>query len=295
VDLVGLSLAQAGAFSRAQAMSMGYRRRTIERRLAAGEWCRILPWAGIYVHATFPVRWETHVWAAVLGVGEPVAVGVGTAAGLWSWAPHRQECVELLVPVERCLATRPGVHVRRLQVERGAITRLDRLPITSPARTAADCLRFLPAADAVRILDRAQQVSRVDLSVVVRHLPPHGRGAAQARRLLAAATGEHSAAERIATALLRQARIRGWRANYAIRLEGRRVVIDIAFPASKVAVEIDGWAFHVDADAFQQDRQRQNLLVRHGWRVLRFTYRDLIERPQAVIAEIIAATGQSTD
>jgi very-short-patch-repair endonuclease len=81
--------------------------------------------------------------------------------------------------------------------------------------------------------------------------------------------------------------------NHRVVLDRQLVVIDIAFPASKVAIEIDGWAFHVDTDTFQRDRQRQNLLVRHGWRVLRFTYRDLVARPDQVIAEIVAATAPS--
>lgn len=34
------------------------------------------------------------------------------------------------------------------------------------------------------------------------------------------------------------------------------------------------------------DRARQNYLILNGWRVLRFTWLDLFERPERVIAEI---------
>jgi hypothetical protein len=44
-----------------------------------------------------------------------------------------------------------------------------------------------------------------------------------------------------------------------------------------------------DVDRFAQDRVRQNALVLAGWTVLRFTWHDLMSRPQAVVAEIRAA------
>lgn len=70
-------------------------------------------------------------------------------------------------------------------------------------------------------------------------------------------------------------------------LGGRLVArLDLAFPAARVAVEIDGLAYHSDAKRFQYDRTRQNLLVSLGWTVLRFTWRDLQDRPDYVVATI---------
>ena len=62
--------------------------------------------------------------------------------------------------------------------------------------------------------------------------------------------------------------------------------VDVGFPAPKVAIEVDGWAFHSDQDAFQHDRERQNKIDLLGWQVLRFTWLDLTEYPKRVIAEI---------
>jgi very-short-patch-repair endonuclease len=64
--------------------------------------------------------------------------------------------------------------------------------------------------------------------------------------------------------------------------------IDLAFPAQKVAVEVDGWAWHVDAERFRSDRRKQNALVRGGWDPLRFTWHDLDGQPGEVVAEICA-------
>jgi very-short-patch-repair endonuclease len=65
--------------------------------------------------------------------------------------------------------------------------------------------------------------------------------------------------------------------------------LDLAFPDVLLAIEIDGWAWHGDPERFQRDRRRQNVLVTAGWTVLRFTWADLIERPEHVLATIVHA------
>jgi very-short-patch-repair endonuclease len=87
--------------------------------------------------------------------------------------------------------------------------------------------------------------------------------------------------------LLRQERVTGWQANYPVG--GFKV--DVAFPGRKVAIEVDGLAFHSDADVFVTDRQRQNIITLLGWKVLRFTWLDLTEYPHRVISEIKRALG----
>jgi very-short-patch-repair endonuclease len=73
---------------------------------------------------------------------------------------------------------------------------------------------------------------------------------------------------------------------------GHRVhgfLIDLAFPVQRVAIEVDGWAWHVTADRFIDDRRRQNALVNARWTILRFTWHDLVARPDEVVQEIRAA------
>jgi very-short-patch-repair endonuclease len=69
--------------------------------------------------------------------------------------------------------------------------------------------------------------------------------------------------------------------------------VDVAFPKQMVAIEVDGWAFHSDPEAFAIDRKRQNAIALLGWQVLRFTWLDLVEYPQRVLAEIRFATGRA--
>jgi very-short-patch-repair endonuclease len=82
-----------------------------------------------------------------------------------------------------------------------------------------------------------------------------------------------------------------WIANYAVRDGSGAVVaeIDFADPHLKIAIEVDGRAFHSDREAFERDRERQNMLMVRGWIVLRFTWERLVNDPEGVLAEVAAA------
>ena len=77
--------------------------------------------------------------------------------------------------------------------------------------------------------------------------------------------------------LVRQAGLRGWVRAFPFGTW----TVDLAFPAFRLAVEIDGWAWHVDRDRFANDRRKGNALVAAGWTVLRFTWSDLVDTPTA--------------
>lgn len=119
------------------------------------------------------------------------------------------------------------------------------------------------------------------------HLRNKGRyGSPAARRLLQAADdGARSEAERLLLRILRTDGLTGWVTNHPVN--GYRV--DVAFLIEKVAIEVDGLAFHSDSDAFHNDRLRQNSIALQGWQVLRFTWLDLTEYPERVLATIRSA------
>ena len=84
-----------------------------------------------------------------------------------------------------------------------------------------------------------------------------------------------------AAQLLRRAGITGWSANVEIRdADGadrcRRCRLR---PTSSSSSRWTAGRFTRRRERFQRDRQRQNRLIAAGWTVLRFTWRDLIERP----------------
>jgi very-short-patch-repair endonuclease len=162
--------------------------------------------------------------------------------------------------------------------------------MTDRPRTVVDCVRFLADDAATTLLDRALQQRWLALDDLTRTCQERlgRRGTRRLVRLVAAMVGgERSAAERPLTANLRRHRIGGWVANLEVRDEtGLLAIADVAFPARRLIVEIDGWAVHTSPGACQRDRERQNRLVAAGWTVLRFTWRDLSERPDYVIAVI---------
>lgn len=87
--------------------------------------------------------------------------------------------------------------------------------------------------------------------------------------------------------LLGRAGLVGWVANFEqVIITGRRVVIDVAFPDVRLAIEVDGWAHHVDRARFVGDRVRKRALVAEGWTVIEVTWDDLMNRPDEVVAEI---------
>jgi very-short-patch-repair endonuclease len=89
--------------------------------------------------------------------------------------------------------------------------------------------------------------------------------------------------------LLRDAGLAGWvRGHWLAGFEP-----DFAFPGRRIAIEVDGWAWHWDVERFRTDRQRQNTLELAGWTVLRFTWHDLTHQPAQVAAQIQAALGRT--
>lgn len=126
-----------------------------------------------------------------------------------------------------------------------------------------------------------------DFELRVRQQP--GRTGNTRLRELAELVSDGAAArsERVLHRILRQGGICDWVPNYDVWVDGRLVaVVDVALPERRLAIEVDGMAFHQGPDRFQRDRARQNELIGLGWTVLRFTWSDLVDRPGYVIATI---------
>jgi very-short-patch-repair endonuclease len=63
-------------------------------------------------------------------------------------------------------------------------------------------------------------------------------------------------------------------------------VADQFWPQQRVIVETDGKAVHDNPLAFERDRKRDRELLLSGYRVARFTHRQVEKEPEAVIAAI---------
>jgi very-short-patch-repair endonuclease len=275
-----------GVITLAQATRAGLSQDAIDRRVKSGQWLRCS--RGVYFADDRPFTDEARIRAGVWSYGRD-AVASGLTAAWW----HRltrfpPETVEVTVPRDARLRRHSGTHLRRRDlaptdiVERNGL-RMTALPLTVVEAAAR-------RGGGAKLMDSALQ-RHVELPQLWRaHLRNKGRhGSPAARRLLQAASdGARSEAERLLVKLLRDNGITGWKANYPVG--GYKV--DVAFLKPKVAIETDGWAFHSSQQDFQNDRERQNNIALLGWQVLRFTWLDLTEYPQRVLAEIRFAIGR---
>ena len=71
-----------------------------------------------------------------------------------------------------------------------------------------------------------------------------------------------------------------------IRTPGGQVVAraDFAWPDVMLMLECDGQRWHDPDDARARDRRRDNEAARLGWRVVRITWDDVLNRPASVVA-----------
>jgi hypothetical protein len=59
--------------------------------------------------------------------------------------------------------------------------------------------------------------------------------------------------------------------------EGARFLarVDFAYPAAKVAIELDGFEFHSGRESFDHDRRRLTAISALGWRLQLLTHTDV--------------------
>lgn len=82
-------------------------------------------------------------------------------------------------------------------------------------------------------------------------------------------------------------------AEYPAGVPDRKFRLDVAFVDAGLCLEFDGWQWHAKhLEDFKKDRRRQNLLVTHGWRVLRFTAADVFQDLDGCLKMIEVALSQ---
>ncbi len=269
---------QDGVVTSTHARAAGLSADAIEWRVRSGRWRRVS--RGVYVARDRPFTDAARARCAVWSTSHGVLTG--TSAAFWlGITTHLPPRVEVTVPLTSSGRAVPGVVLRRRTLDAADIVEVRRLRVTGLALTVLEASAVLGQ----EVMDR--QLQRNATVIALRRAQDRNRGrrgSPAAETLLRAAEGgARSEAERLAVRVLRAARLTGWVINHPFG----PYIIDIAFPAQRVAIEIDGWAFHSDTRAFHHDRIRQNVLSA-SWTVLRYTWQDLTERPDAVAAEIRA-------
>lgn len=75
--------------------------------------------------------------------------------------------------------------------------------------------------------------------------------------------------------------------TYQYKVPDTRYRIDFAYVPKMIAIELDGHEFHSSKEQFTRDRQRQRLLERQGWRVMRFSGSEIVGNVKSCFSEAL--------
>lgn len=160
---------------------------------------------------------------------------------------------------------------------------------TSRELTLTQCLRLLPYDEALVIADSAlrhgEHATLRRAATLVR-----GRGQANAVRVAATASDlSANAFESVMRAICHDVP--------GLRVQPQEVITsphcwarpDLVDRDLRIVVECESYEWHGGRDGFRKDVRRYTLLVADGWRVLRFTWEDVMFRPAWVRAVVVRA------
>jgi len=276
---------QDGVIARRQAQELGMSPAQIRHQVATGSWQRVQP--SVFRSMQHEPCTAARLRSVVLWAGEEAVLSGHAAAWWWGLTTVEPTVVEVVVPRRRNPAPRPGIRVVRRD-----LVAADRATVRSAGVTGLALSALFGAValgdKGAPVLDRALQTRVSFAAVRAAHYRTLGiRGSTRAGDLLRAAA-DHSAAasERLFIRLLKDAGIRGFRVNYPWKPMDSGTTVDIAFVRERLAIEIDGWAWHSAPDRFARDRRKQNEMTQAGWTVLRFTWLDLTTRQAEVIRDV---------
>lgn len=284
---------QRGAFRREEAIAAGHNAWSLQRRVNSGRYVRTQP--RVYLVAGAPVTYELRLLAACKSTG-----GVAShraAAALWA-LDVPPGTVEVTVTRPRCPRPNGVIVHRSTDLKAEECTVRFGIPVTKPLRTLLDLGAVLPAWLVDEVLDVALSKKLVTLPGVETTLLTHSkkgrRGAGVLRKLLEQ-RGGYVPDSKLEGKMNRLCRLHGLPIPtfqyriYRGKLEVARV--DFAYPELKIAIEVDGYDKHSSVAAFQSDRTRQNDLVELGWTILRFTWDDIVHRPETVATRVRRVLG----
>jgi very-short-patch-repair endonuclease len=228
---------------------------------------------------------EARYLAAVKACGPGSLLARRAAAHLLHLLKRPPSLPEVLTTHHR----RPsGVAVNRCRsIDRRDRTSWRSVPVTTVPRTLVDLAAVLDPPDLARAFHEAYVKHRVEPSAVERILARRHNwpGAHDLRRVI---HGDEpvslSRLESSFIAAVRQARLPLPETN---RLAGGRYV-DCRWPAHRITVELDGYRYHDTRHAWERDRQREREARGRGDEFRRYTWFDVCEDPEPMLADLRA-------
>jgi very-short-patch-repair endonuclease len=282
--------------TRQQLAAAGLRSAAVTAAVAASELARVRrrvyarhplePWAEhLLSGARVDPAFLRHAAAVLLELGPSTALRGRSAAVVWGLdmlvEPDR---LELQVGRNQSRIGLPDVDVRRTAA---ATQVVGGLLVTQLLPTLRGCAQDRPLGEAVAIIDSALRRRLVT--------PGRLRGTGSLGRAIRLADPlAGSVLESALRVLLADHGL--WpESQYVIRDAGRFVArVDFCFPRDGLIVETDGRRWHDPKDVREFDRRRANSCASLGWRVLRFTWAEVLHDPAYVVATVRAALAGTT-
>jgi very-short-patch-repair endonuclease len=241
--------------------------------------------------------WEQNALGAALWCGPGAVLFRRSAAALWNIDGSHRGIIELIS--SRTPEGLNGFRVHRrpgLDVE--DVTMKGPYPVTTLPRTIVDLGSIYDSRRTEEYLDAALRL-RPDLLPEVtdcfERLACRGRnGIAVVRKVLVERDPTLGVPDsNLETGFAQMARdfsLPPYKSqHHVVRPSGKDAYIDFAYPLRMVAIETDSKRHHSGMIDFESDNERQAELVALGWRVLRFSSRQIRRQPEWVANQIRAA------
>jgi very-short-patch-repair endonuclease len=285
---------QHGLVTHAQLEALGIGPNAIEWRVRQGRLHRVH--RGVYLVGHTAASPFAPEMAGALACGPDAAVSHHSAGGLWHLLRERPQRVEMTMPgtwKRRHPGLRTHCSMTLMPVDR---RRIHGIPLTSPARTILDLAASLDPPVLEGVVAEAERRHLTHPSDLVEQLDrnPRRRGSAALRSVLGLEGGPaftRSDAEARLLALVRETGLPVPVSNAIVA----GCEVDLFWREARLIVEFDSFAFHGDRRAFEQDRLRDAELQAAGFRVIRVTWRQLVDQPEAVVNRISRAIAVSRD
>ena len=277
---------QHGIVARPQLLAAGVDRSAIDRALLAARLHRVH--RGVYATvAPELLTEEGRLVAALLAAGEGALLSHGTAAWRWRIIPAPPSLTELAVPGTRTAPA--GVRLfQSRNLRPGDSTHNGRFPTTTVARTLLDLAVRYDRRPLLRALAEAEFQHDLRPADIERTLRKGHPGSANLR----AALREHAPGHGEMKSRLER-RFRALLIRRGVDLPERNQevgpwTVDCLWPERRVVVELDGGQ-HGRPHQADVDRERDLWLRRHGYVLRRYGKRQIEERPDDVIADLLDA------
>jgi very-short-patch-repair endonuclease len=272
--------------SQAQLLGLGFNREAIRRRVQADRLHRLH--AGVYAVGHWALTSRSRDLAAVLAYGPRALLSHRAAGRVQQLLSASAGLIDVTAP--RGCKPKPGITVHRTRlIHPDDRSLVDGLPVTSVARTLVDLADVLNERRLAAAVNEAEVRRVFDLRAIEKTLSrlPGRRGQYRLKRVLAAYTEAPGYTTNEAEQLfLRLCSHHGLPNPQRIVTAGYE--LDFYWPDTRLAIEIDGGAFHRTRQAFHEDRRRDRRLAGLGIQVARVPWRDLTDGELELVAELKA-------